>query len=483
MASLLGASLLSAQTPAPPANDTCAGAIVVPSAIASTAPYLSPVVEVSGATVAGDPALPMDCGTNVSRSIWFRFTPSTTALYTLSVGADTETTVDDTVMAMYTSQGGCNGPFSLSACNDDSGLLHSAISTNLSASSTYYVVVWVGPITDVSATPLNVQLRVSRPITPTNDVCSGAEIIPTAAALPYLTAVTDTTLAAETGDPASSCAFGVRSVWYRFSPAAPGTYIFSTDSDTVTTVADTALTIYRNSGGCGGTFTEVVCNDSGFGRGVVSASLTNGATYYIVVWDQSFSSMPPAPAGYIAGETLVQLRVSLKMPPTVVTLGANSVTSTNAVLTSSINPNGALSRYWFEWGSTMSYGSTSAVRLLLGGTIPVTNSIPIGGYPSNTTIHYRAVATNSLGQSNGQDRTFLWSSARPQLVSATNLADGSYRFSFAGNPDQLYLVQFSTNLMTWKGLTAAFEFLAGQYQFIRGRTNALSQEFFRVALP
>jgi hypothetical protein len=476
---LFGPILVSAQIPPPPpANDSCAGALIVPSTISPFAPYLSPEIEVTGATTSGDPALPMDCGTNVSRSIWFRFAPGTNALYTLSVGRDTKTTVEDTVMAMYTSPSACNGPFTLFACNDDAGLLRSAISTNLTMNTSYYVVVWVGPVTDVSATPLNVQLRVSRPQSPTNDLCLAAEIISTNA-MPYSTAITDTTLATEMGDRVSSCAFGARSVWYRFSPPSTGIYIFSTGSDTGTTVDDTAMSIYRNTAGCNGTFTEVICSDNGFGRALVTTSLTNGQTYYIVVWDQSFASLPPAPSGYIAGETSVQLRVSRATAPTVATLGASSIASTGAVLTASINPNGVQSRYWFEWGTTTSYGNTSAVPLLLAGTSTLTNSIPIGGYPANTAIHYRAVATNSIGRSNGLDQTFLYLGTRPQLA----IARVNYRLTFSGSPAHLYIVQMSTNLTSWTDLGAAQEMPSGQYGYTPSGAAALSQRFFRIKLP
>src|SRR4030095_9720317 len=120
------------------------------------------------------------------------------------------------------------------------------------------------PVTDVTNTPLNIQLRVSRPALPVNDTCSGAEIIPTAANFPYFTTNSDTTLATETGDPIVTCltANGVRSLWYRFTPATTGLYIFSTGSDTKTTVDDTAMEIFQNTGGCGGTLTSVGCSDN-----------------------------------------------------------------------------------------------------------------------------------------------------------------------------------------------------------------------------
>ena len=81
---------------APPTNDLCSGAEVIPGA--GPFPYLTAVTsDITDATATGDPPLP-SCQTNVSRSIWYTFTPATNGDYTISSCADgpTATTVDDT---------------------------------------------------------------------------------------------------------------------------------------------------------------------------------------------------------------------------------------------------------------------------------------------------------------------------------------------------------------------------------------------------
>jgi hypothetical protein len=110
-----------------PGNDSCAGAEVIPAA--GPFPFLTSVTaDITDATSTGDPILP-SCQTVVSRSIWYRFTPSTTATYTISTCSidGTATTVDDTVMAIYTSSNGtCGGTLSelsttetTDGCSDD----------------------------------------------------------------------------------------------------------------------------------------------------------------------------------------------------------------------------------------------------------------------------------------------------------------------------------------------------------------------------
>src|SRR5262249_23704062 len=146
----------------------------------------------------------------------------------------------------FTSAAGCSGPFSLMACNDDAGITQSAIATNLVVGTPYYVVVWTVTTDAPPPGQTAVELKISKPPVPANDLCAGAEVIPSAGPFPYLTAVTDSIRATTTGDPPDpSCQVaGFRSLWYRFSPAASGAYVFTTVSNTATRVFDTLLGIY-----------------------------------------------------------------------------------------------------------------------------------------------------------------------------------------------------------------------------------------------
>src|SRR6185503_3175766 len=106
---------------AAPINDTCAGAVILPEA--GPFPFVTEEIDVTNATSGGDPALPPPfTPSDVSRSTWYRFVPASSGLYTLSVGADTKTSVMDTLMGMYRASG-CGNVSALYAFNDDSGEL------------------------------------------------------------------------------------------------------------------------------------------------------------------------------------------------------------------------------------------------------------------------------------------------------------------------------------------------------------------------
>ncbi len=168
-----------------PSNDLCAGAEVIPGA--GPFPVLTAVTaDITDATVTGDPPSP-SCQTcisgQVSRSIWYRFTPSVTATYDFSacVSDGTASTVDDSVMAIYTSStGACGGVFTQVplACDDDGCVSEALQSTitgiQLNSGTNYFIVVWQCDTTAPTAGNTAVQLRVARTLPPTNDTCSAA---------------------------------------------------------------------------------------------------------------------------------------------------------------------------------------------------------------------------------------------------------------------------------------------------------------------
>jgi hypothetical protein len=95
--------------------------------------------------------------------------------------------------------------------------------------------------------------------------------------------------------------------------------------------------------------------------------------------------------------------------PTVNTDSASSLTSSSATLNGTLNPNGLGTTYYFEYGT--SYGSTTTETDAGSGTDDVSVSADITGLNAETTYHFRLVATNSAGTTEGSDRTFTTSEA------------------------------------------------------------------------
>jgi len=461
----------------PPPNDTCAGAEVIPTT--AVFPFYTSVVDVKDATSTNDPPAPSCRSVSVTRSVWYQFTPPTTHLYTVSVSGDTETTVLDTVMAIYTSAGGCAGPFLPFACNDDQGDCQSAISTTLNAGVSYFIVVWMSSVSPPLRGLTSVQLRVSQPVAPPNDTCAGAEGIPGSGPFPYWTTIADSTLATTQGDPpAPSCwAEHVRSVWFRFAPDATTTYELTLCTNTATTVRETVLAVYTAPSGCGGGFSQLACSHTtpcaNKPRSTITVPLTTGVTYYIVAWEGG--NQP-----YTPGETSLQLRVDRSLRPLALTLPASGLTSTAAMLNATANANGLPTAAWFEFGPTTNYGNATMPTNILSGTVAVPITQPISVSPPGQTNHFRVVATNSAGTTQGMDRSFAWSATPPRLTSSM-LTNGGFVLRFTGQSGQVYFIDTSVNLVDWASLGMAADLGGGSFLFTNA--NELPSRFYRARSP
>jgi hypothetical protein len=93
-------------------------------------------------------------------------------------------------------------------------------------------------------------------------------------------------------------------------------------------------------------------------------------------------------------------------PPSVATGFASPVSTTFARLNGSINPGGQATIWYFDFGTTTSYGTKTAVKSAGSGTRGTAVSIAVSGLAVSTTYHYRLVASNGTGTTLGGDRTF-----------------------------------------------------------------------------
>lgn len=102
--------------------------------------------------------------------------------------------------------------------------------------------------------------------------------------------------------------------------------------------------------------------------------------------------------------------------PSVTTGAATSVHDNSAVLNGTVNPNGAGTTYYFQWGTTTGYGATSAAHSAGSGTTAVAVHTTASHLTPGTTYHYRLVASSSGGTSAGADRTFTTTGYPPPAV-------------------------------------------------------------------
>jgi hypothetical protein len=122
--------------------------------------------------------------------------------------------------------------------------------------------------------------------------------------------------------------------------------------------------------------------------------------------------------------------------PSVTTGSATSITQSSATLNGTVNPNGQATTYHFDYGTSTSYGSKAppgSDPSAGSGTSDQAVSANLTGLTPGTTYHYRLVATNASGTTQGQDKTFTSSGSgysqtilnTPGLVSYWRLGETS----------------------------------------------------------
>ena len=94
-------------------------------------------------------------------------------------------------------------------------------------------------------------------------------------------------------------------------------------------------------------------------------------------------------------------------PATSPTLATGTATSTkynSSMLTGALNPNGLATNYWFEYGATTSYGSTTGTFSAGNGTKSTLFGAPITNLNPSTTYHFRIIGSNASGTIYGTDQ-------------------------------------------------------------------------------
>ncbi len=128
-------------------------------------------------------------------------------------------------------------------------------------------------------------------------------------------------------------------------------------------------------------------------------------------------------AALLLHATPTAAQVTNPAPPAATAAAATDLTLTTATIPGTVDPNGAPTTYRVEYGTTTSYGLQTTIRDAGDGADPVTVSVPLTGLTSDTTYHYRLVATNAAGIGRSADRTLR--TARPATAQAPAASTGA----------------------------------------------------------
>src|ERR1039458_8090142 len=240
----------------------------------------------------------------------------------------------------------------------------------------------------------------------------------------------------------------------------------------------------------GGTITSGTFRPSGtdfpFGSPFYQAATTNQLAGFIGTplagtWNLSEYYNDYAGAdGSISGGWSVNFTL-MPTPPAVTNLAATDVTVTSATLNANVNPGGAATTVYFQYGPTTAYGNFSGTNTL---TLDVADTqqvaLPVTGLLPGTTCHFQALAQNSAGTNASGDLTFV-TPAEPILLQAS-LTNGPIRaLLLSGIPGPNYTILSTASLsppITWTPLTNLT--LTSPVQFIHPGPLTGPMEFFAL---
>lgn len=178
--------------------------------------------------------------------------------------------------------------------------------------------------------------------------------------------------------------------------------------------------------------------------------------------------------------------------PGVTTGAAASITQSTATLTGSVDPNGAATTYFFQYGTTSLYGAQTAPASAGKGSKAVHVAIPVAALAPFTRYHYRLVAQNAKGLTKGKDRTFktkrqplgLTLGAAPDPVSLNRPVTIAGTLTGTGNANREVVLQSNPFPYTQGFMTVGNPQLTGPtgaFSFTLAAVGLNSQ--FRVLMP
>jgi hypothetical protein len=162
-----------------------------------------------------------------------------------------------------------------------------------------------------------------------------------------------------------------------------------------------------DSGGSPPHGTSVPISDADIGAGNTDQSVSQGISSLVRSTTYHFRVVATSTAGVTYGKD-EHFTTATPLAPSIDVQSFTGVTLTAGTLTAEINPNWADTKCHFEYGTSASYGTSvpCAPGDLGEGNADQAASAAISGLTSGATYHFRVVATNAEGTSEGADETF-----------------------------------------------------------------------------
>ncbi len=129
--------------------------------------------------------------------------------------------------------------------------------------------------------------------------------------------------------------------------------------------------------------------------------------------------------------------------PTASTRAAESISQSTALLNGTVNPYGAQTSFWYEYGTSETLGHRTSAQLLGAGYTDFSAPAVVIGLSPNTTYFYRIGAQNQYGVANGSIMSFTTTTSPPpvsgvppmsQTAAANNVTETGATLTGVVNP-------------------------------------------------
>src|SRR3989344_5942100 len=166
--------------------------------------------------------------------------------------------------------------------------------------------------------------------------------------------------------------------------------------------------------------------------GIVAVLLVAGLLYYISQNPNLFSNTATStPVGSIDNTDNTDNTPTGAVPGAITGTTA-SPTDTTVVVVGTVTPNGALTNYWYEFGTTVNLGSKTSSHDIGSGYTSIPSPAYITGLTKKTTYFFRLVAQNKFGTVAGSQHSFQTTDGVPAPVGGapiikTTAASSVYR--------------------------------------------------------
>ena len=164
------------------------------------------------------------------------------------------------------------------------------------------------------------------------------------------------------------------------------------------------------------------------------SGLTPRTSYEVQLVTVTVADKVEIAGGPVAFATKVALPTITNAPP--------SITRTTATLSGEVNTQEGASEYAIQYGTTTAYTSGTTPSVQLEGAVGPTaiEHVLLSELKAGTTYHYRIIASNESGTTNGPDATFTTGKPQPPAVftgEAVNITGTTATITAGVNPDGL----------------------------------------------